>query len=333
MQIDQQSSDKERSIKQLKLQLLALTKELNKTTEQLQLLELHETGINQSFDGDITPDEISELIRKQNRISHEIITIKRRIQKLNAKTILKAELIVLPILAILVFYVISNHYQPYTTDIPNNIKTRYLIENLQGTTDVVHKYWNLAKGTPLTVSIINPDHLSQDKIDVVKDAILSTNVMHIDNSLLNKSPSDGKSEYFEGWKGALSTINYTKFYVPTDFSIVESDTGPGQIVIILSNLEDPDGYSGYTRSIVDDSQILKSFITIYDADEITNNQLAAVVRHEFGHALGLPHTANPEDLMHATIQTDYPYISECDTTAIQSLYNNDTSNNGFCDTQ
>ena len=49
MQIDLQSSDKARSIKQLKLQLAILTKELNKTTEQLQLLEIHDTNYNQSF--------------------------------------------------------------------------------------------------------------------------------------------------------------------------------------------------------------------------------------------------------------------------------------------
>ena len=329
MQIGQQSSDKIRSIKQLKLQLDALTKELNKTTEQLQLLEIHdEVDSNLSFDNDIHPEEISELIRKQNKISHEIITVKKKIQKLSARTILKAELIVLPILAVLLFYGVSDHYQTNSADTSNNIKTRYLIENLQGQADDTHRYWNIAKGTPLTVSIINPDQISQEKIDAIEGAILSTDVLYIDNSLLGKSPSDGKSEYFKGWKGALDTIQNTKFYVPTDFNIVESDDGPGQIVIVLSHLEDPDGYSGYTRSVVDDSQILKSFITIYDADKLTDNQLATIVRHEFGHALGLPHTSDPQDLMHATIQTGYPYVSECDVGAIQSLYDN--TNNGFC---
>jgi hypothetical protein len=332
MQIGQQSSDKIRSIKQLKLQLETLTRELSKTTEQLQLLEIHdEVDSNQSFVSDTHPEEISELIRKQNKISHEIIMVKKRIQKLSARTILKAELIVLPILAVLLFYGVSDHYQINSADTSNNIKTRYLIENLQGQTDDTHKYWNIVKGTPLTVSIINPDQISQEKINAVKDAILSTDILYIDNSLLGKSPSDGKSEYFKGWKGALDTIPNTEFYVPTNFNIVESDEGPGQIVIVLSNLEDPDGYSGYTRSVVDNSQILKSFITIYDADKLTDNQLATIVRHEFGHALGLPHTNDPQDLMHATIQTDYPYISECDVGAIQSLYDN--TNNGFCTTQ
>ncbi|MDE2590344.1 MAG: hypothetical protein KGL95_11860, partial [Patescibacteria group bacterium] len=287
MQLDQ-SSEKEKSIKQLRVQLLALTKELSKTTEQLQLLEIQtESGKSPE---DMSPEEISSLIRKQNKISHEIIVVKKRIQKLSAKTILKVELMVLPILAVLLFYGISNQYQSSPADMSNNIKTHYLIENLQGEAGYTHKYWNVATGTPLTVSIVNPDHMSQEKINVIKDAILSTAPIYIDNSLLDKSPSNGKSEYYKGWKGALNTIHDTEFSIPNQFNIVESDNGPGQIVITLSHLEDPDGYSGYTRSVVDDSQILKSFITIYDADKLSDSQLAIVVRHEFGHALGLPHS-------------------------------------------
>ena len=331
MQLDQTSSDKVRSIKQLRLQLLSLTKELNKTTEQLQILELHEIDSGQSHDENIHPEEMSELIRKQNKISHEIITVKKRIQKLSAKTILKVELMVLPILAILLFYGIANHYEPNVNPI-NTMKTRYLIENLQGQTGDTHKYWNIARNTPLTVSIVNPDHLSQEKINVIKEAILSTTPIRINNDLLGKSPQGGTSEYYEGWGGALDTIKSTEFYVPNQFNIIESDSGPGQIVIVLSNLEDPDGYSGYTRSVVDDSQILKSFITIYDADKLSDNGLAAVVRHEFGHALGLPHANDPQDLMHATIQTNYPYISECDITAVQSLYDGNANGNNFCRT-
>src|SRR5574337_563620 len=330
MKLDQ-SSDKGKSIKQLRLQLLALTRELNKTTEQLQLVELH-VNLNQTFDDNLPPDEISELIRKQNRISHEIITVKKRIQKLGAKTILKAELVVLPILIVLLFYGISNQYYVNPPDTTNHIKTRYLIENLQGETGDTYKYWNIVKGTPLTVSIVNPNQISQEKINVVKEAILSTAPIYVDNSIIGNTPSSGKTEYYEGWQGALSTIHNTKYYVPTQFNIVESTTGPGQIVITLSHLEDPDGYSGYTRSVVEDSQILKSFITIYDADRLSDNQLAAIVRHEFGHALGLPHTANPQDLMHAEIQTDYPYISQCDISAIQTLYDGHPSYNN-CSTQ
>ncbi len=324
MQLNQ-SSDKENSIKQLRLQLHDLIKELNKTTEQLQLLEIHAEPSQLSDDTPV--DEISELVRKQNRISHEIITVKKRIQKLSARTILKAELVVLPILAVLLFYGVSNQYQVNPVNLSDSIKTRYLIENLQGETGASYKYWNMAKGTPLTVSIVNPDNLSEEKINAIKEAVLSTEPIYINNSILGKSPPDGKSEYFKGWRGALSTVPNTEFYVPTQFNIVESTNGPGQIVITLSRLQDPDGYSGYTRSVVDNSQILKSFITIYKTDKLSDSQLATIVRHEFGHALGLPHTNDPQDLMHAVIQTGYPYISKCDINAIQSLYDGHIINN------
>lgn len=314
-----QTVENERSIKQLRVQLQSLTRELNKTTEQLQLLEIQSDSPCLPADA-LPKEEISELIRKQNKISHEIITIKKKIQKLSAKTILKAELVVLPILAILLFYGVTNQYASTGTDLQGHFKTRYLIENLQGETTPAYKYWNIAKDTPLTVSIVNPDNLSEDKINAIKEAILSTEPVYIDNSLVDKSPSDGKSEYFKGWEGALSAINNTQYYVPHQFEVVESSSGPGQIVITLSHLEDPDGYSGYTRSIVDNSQILKSFITIYEADKLSDNQLGTIVRHEFGHALGLPHSSDPQDLMHAVIQTEYPFISGCDLNAIKSLY-------------
>lgn len=318
MQVDQ-SSDKEKSIKQLRLQLSQLTKELSKTTEQLQLLDLQDDKSSILLDN--SPEEISELIRKQNKISHDIITVKKRIQKLSARTILKIELVVLPILVVLLFYAISDQFL-ITSDIPNDIKTRYTVENLQGQDDYGAKYWIITKGEPLTVDIVNPGDLNQEKISVIKDAILSTTPIYLNDSQTGKSSLEGKSEYYEGWEGALSSTINTEFPIPNRFNIVESATGPSQIVITLSHLEDPDGYKGSTRSIVSNSQILKSFITIYDADKLSDSQLSAVVRHEFGHALGLPHTLDSQDLMHDVIQTSNPYISQCDIGALQSLYDN-----------
>ena len=323
MQTDQYS-ERERSIKELRLQLQALTRELSKTTEKLQVLELL-TDLNGLPSSEVMPGEIGELIKKRNKISHDIIAIKKRIQKLGAKTILKTELVVLPILVVLLFYVLGSQYHPGITDMADQIKTRYHVENLRGEPNSTYKYWNIAKGMPLTVSIVNPNGLDQEKVDVVKSAILSTESLMVDNSQIDKLPSDGKTQYFKGWQGALDTIHDTKFNVPDSFHIVESTDGPGQIVITLSNLEDPDGYSGYTRSVVDNSQILKSFITIYDAGNLSDHELAAIVRHEFGHALGLPHTSDPHDLMHAVIQTDYPYISHCDIRSIQIVYDGSPS--------
>lgn len=322
----QQPSDKEMAVKRFRTHLTP-AKEIGVNAERVQLPESHKVNLNQLLNY-VSHGEINNLIRKQNRISHDSVPIEKKIQKINSKNIPKAELIVLPILAVLFFYAIVDYYQLNSADGSFDIKTRYVVEDLQGQSSVT-QYWSIVKGTPLTVNIVNPSKLSQEKINVIKNAILSTDVFHVDSSFLDKSAPGGKS-YFMGWKGALATTNNTMFYIPDKFNVIESDTGQGQIVITLSHVKDPSGYSSYTRLVTDDSQILKSFITIYDANNLSDNQLAALTRHEFGRALGLPYSDDPQDLMHDTIQTNYPYISECDISTMQSLYNGNAQNKVIC---
>jgi predicted Zn-dependent protease len=111
------------------------------------------------------------------------------------------------------------------------------------------------------------------------------------------------------------------YNIPTELNIVTSNGGEGDIIITLSNLRDSDGYSGYTKSVVDRNEILKSFITIYDVNNLSDDELATILRHEFGHALGLGHSTAPEDLMAPNIDMTVPYISECNIEAIADLYN------------
>ena len=99
----------EESIKQLRGKLEHLTNELSKTTEYIQLLEIQDEIKSKTDNICIEPEhEISELLQKQNTISHEIILVKKRIQKLSAKTILKIELLILPVVIILLFFVATN---------------------------------------------------------------------------------------------------------------------------------------------------------------------------------------------------------------------------------
>lgn len=174
-------------------------------------------------------------------------------------------------------------------------------------------------GNSLRVNILNSNIVSREKIDVIKDAILSDESIDIGNfQLLGGSDST----YYVGWRGALKSAaqHSTQFSIPVNLEIIEAERGEGEITIELTTLKDPIGYSGFTRSMVNENRILKSHITIYDVDIISDKQLAALTRHELGHALGLPHSSFPQDLMHDAIETDYPFISACDIDAIVTLY-------------
>ena len=212
-------------------------------------------------------------------------------------------------------------------------QTRYVIENLRG--DVVNTWiaWNIQKSRTLAVNMIVGASVPQEKIDMVKDVILSNETLLIDDSLLGKGPGGTSSKYYKGWVGAVAKVSKspTKLYIPSKFELISSSKGEGDIIITLTNLKDPDGYAGYTKSVADGNQILKSTITIYGVSDLSKKLLSAVARHEFGHALGLAHSTATEDLMHDVIQTEYPYISDCDIDAIVALYNGEKRSEVVCE--
>ena len=221
-----------------------------------------------------------------------------------------------------------------STDGMASFTSKYLIENLRGDTIDTVSSWKLGEDESLYVNIINSANLSEDNLERIKNVIFSEDVIDIDNSFLHKGPAGTYSTYYMGWQGALtSAANYeTKLVIPTKFDIVESSSGVGDISITLTSLMDTDGYSGFTKSIADESenQILKSQIIIYDADKLAGNQIDAILRHEMGHALGLAHSTTPEDLMAPQMQTEYPFISPCDVDAIISLYDGQSSSQVVC---
>lgn len=217
---------------------------------------------------------------------------------------------------------------------PDNIplKTQYLIQNLKSGTVNTWKPWHLIDNQVLNVNIINADRVSKEKIDAIRNAILSEESVKIDNSLLDRGPVGTTSTYYKGWQGALQSITQdkTRFHLPTRFNIIESQNGEGDITITLLNLENADGYSGYTKITMDGIQDLKSSITIYNVKNISAERLAAIVRHEFGHALGLGHSSNQEDLMHYVIETDFPFISDCDIDSVRDIYDGKDLNDIAC---
>ncbi|TAK17561.1 MAG: matrixin family metalloprotease [Nitrosarchaeum sp.] len=226
----------------------------------------------------------------------------------------------------------------FSSDLNSNLvtddvmKSGYVIQNLKGDTIDTFHSWDIPKERTLYVNIVNPNVIDSDKVQIIKDAILSEKTISLDDSLFHKALPGSQSTYFLGWSGALKQASQTatKFTIPTSFSINDGSTN-GDIAIILSTLESPDGYSGFTRSIVENNQILKSTITIYNADQLSSAELETIVRHEFGHAVGLIHSSDPSDLMHPIIETNYPFISNCDVSAITHLYDGNANDKAVCE--
>jgi len=154
----------------------------------------------------------------------------------------------------------------------------------------------------------------------------------LDDHIINRGPPGSESMYSLGWTGAMEEAAKidTACTIPTTFNVFQSINGEGHIIIDFSNLIDTDGFTGYTLSVIQDGEILKSYITIYDVDNLDPSELATIVRHEFGHALGLGHSTVPEYLMAPTILTEFPYISECNVDAMRVLYNGHESGFAVC---
>jgi len=329
MQLKHSSNDD--SIKHLREHLDSLNIELKKTSERLQLLEIENEPMEVfKENARKREEEIYKLIRRRLEVSQDIIKTRKRIQKLSAKTILKIEMVILPVIVILLAYYLTTNQ--LLVDTSPQIKTGYLVENLHGESIYTWTHWNLADGQDLTVNIVNSDYVNPDKIASIKEAILSTEVVQVTRSLFENESPNGIAPHYKGWKGALEQIYASKYNLPKDFTVIESERGEGNIIITLSKLKDEDGYGGYTKIITDGPQLLKAFVTIYEADKLDNSQISAIVRHEFGYALGLKHSSDPGNLMHEAIKTDHPYISPCDIDGIQSSYDGKVTSNILCNT-
>ncbi|MCH7647717.1 MAG: matrixin family metalloprotease [Thaumarchaeota archaeon] len=310
------SSSIKNEIVELELKLALSKQELKHKVQQIQQLKKEE---KKQFRNDI------------NAISSQIITVQN---KVNKNTRLLFFTVLLSIITVAGFLIFNMDYEKGSTDGIAPLTSKYLIENLRGDTIDTGSSWKLGEGESLYVNIINSANISEDNLERVKNAIFSEDVIDIDNFLLHKGPAGTYSTYYLGWQGALKSAakSETKLVIPTKFEIVESSVGVGDISITLTGLKDTDGYSGFTKSIADESenQILKSQITIYEADKLTGNQIDAILRHEMGHALGLAHSTAPEDLMAPKMQTEYPFISPCDVDAIISLYDGQSSSQVVC---
>ena len=317
------TSKNNESVDQLKIHLDLIKHELVKVNNKIKILEEKvEISEWQKIDF-VEGKSINELKEQERKLSRDIYSVQKEIKKSKSKPILIAELFLLPVVFTLVMSTgVDINFLESSSQESDSFKTRFFIENLRGDTVDTWKSWRLI-GTSMNVNIVNPRGMDESKIDVIIDAITSDESFDIDDSISHKGPKGTSSSYYNGWSGALKQVSdiETKFNIPTNFNVNKSYDGEGDVIITVSNLKDNDGFTGYTKSIVDGNEIVKSFITIYDVSNLTDEELSTIVRHEFGHALGLGHSTAPEDLMAPTIDMTIPYISQCNIAAIKDLYN------------
>jgi len=210
------------------------------------------------------------------------------------------------------------------------LRTQYLVQNLKG--DAMETWYAWQPRDNLKIQIVDEDNFPKEKIDAIKKAIMSTETIEIDNSLVFKGDEGTYSKYWVGWKGAVDYIREQRG-IEEPLEIVFSDRDEADIFITLTNAKSGDGLSGETNSLVNDEdmEILRSHVTIYEADQLSNEHMEIIIRHEFGHVAGLAHSTAPEDLMYPVIQTPAPYISECDIDALLHLYTGGKTSQVICE--
>ena len=179
--------------------------------------------------------------------------------------------------------------------------------------------WKTLDDKTLHVSIIKETPLSPDQLSSIKKAIVGYGTVKFDDS-----------QTFVSWNEALQTTSEykTKISMPTNIVLVSDDIREADITISITDQKNPN-YSGFTTHVIENNRLVKSNITIYDINNLTDKQISSIVRHEFGHALGLAHANSPNDLMFSTIQVP-SYVTECDVDTLLALYDGNLKNSSNC---
>lgn len=169
-----------------------------------------------------------------------------------------------------------------------------------------YKPWDLESEKTLHILINSDSEISESKKRIINEVIMSDKTVMINHE-----------NYFIGWKSALEQIPYSD-NMPIKLAFTDDEKSAN--IISINFKDESSEFDGYTKFELNNNKIVKSHITIYNSNNLSDVEFEKILRHEFGHGLGLAHSENINDIMYPILDQTNIYITNDNISALSILY-------------